>query len=218
MRTTLFLLAFASVSLAQKPQTLIVPYVNPAKGMPTTIDAKTKAVLQRSVNAYAKLKSVEVVVTGDETVRVRKQDKAMSETRQGTAWAFDSKTLTARIGTEFVKISAKQRQVPDKLLRYNIYLDPLTRCFAYGLNPVKDILVKKQRAKLRGSVILQGVRCSVVELIEGDRLLSLAVRPDGLLAGLGSTVGPVGARIRADRRFAYVSINKPLPMSSFRLK
>jgi hypothetical protein len=217
MKNLLFLFGLTVAGVAQEPKTLIIPYVNPAKGMPTSIDAKTKGILQKSLDAYSKLTSVEVVVRGDDVVRVRRQGKAMSESRAGYSWVFDGSTLSIKNGTGTSSMPAKQRQVPELLLPKDIYLDPLTRCFAYQLNPIKELIVKKQKATLNGVVQIGGQRCYVVHLSDGDRLLSLAIRPDGLLASVGSRVGPIGGQIRSERRFSYVSINKPLAKSSFRL-
>ncbi len=181
--------------------------------MPRFADDRAKRLVERSVEAYARLRATRYVSEGRERVEVLQEGvRFRYRTGQRTV-GFDGSTLWVREGQGPVfRASADTRTAAIWLDRLGIQLEPVLRELVRGRNPMRLVLPPEGVAAWSGSEGRGDRSVQLVECLAPGLRLVFGVRPDGLLDSIVvANVDAAGKVLNRSQRVYRYSVAKPSP-------
>ncbi|MCX7800062.1 MAG: hypothetical protein N2109_06920 [Fimbriimonadales bacterium] len=174
--------------------------------LPRFADERARAIVERAVQAYAKLPSTRYVSQGRDRVEVLQEGVRFRYRSGRRTVGYDGTTLWVRDGngpTHFA--TADPRTAALWLDRVGVQLEPVLRELARGRNPMRLLLPPEGLARWAGT---EGKGPSAVQLIEvvtPELRLVFGVRPDGLLDSMGAANVDSAGRVlnRSQRTYRY---------------
>lgn len=196
-----------------------VDYFRERPRPPKFVDSGAKQLLNRAINRYWNIKSLQYRVDDFEISYDR------GKVRQSTpkaAWAFDGKTLTVVLhGKREVRTGpVKQGEVFDQLRKANLGMENFLRSFWLGRNPIQELAKPDMTARTMGQVTINGMKTGILELKARGIQMQVQIRPDGLISNITSHTLDGKGRVTstASRTFTYLGIEKSIPPANFSIK
>jgi len=194
----------------------------PAPKPPVYASKEARRITQSAIAKYDRLRSVifEVVDETGEKHVIALDRKLAKESGPKYAWSFDGVTLAILDKGKARYYSGKGAggNISTYLGRAGTRMDPTARALYRRLNPVKLLVKPGSTVRRKGSVVLGGKKCQVIEVRRKDLRLTMLVRPDGLLQQTTTEAFKGRTRVlRAQRDFKYLAVNTKIGRSSFAL-
>lgn len=181
--------------------------------LPRFADEKAKSLVERAVEAYARLRASRYVSEGRDRVEVIQEGVKFRYRSGARTVGFDGSTLWVRDGNgPAFAATADPRTAAIWLDRLGIQLEPVLRELVRGRNPMRLVLPPEGVAVWAGT---EGQAPKAVQLIEcatpGMRLV-FGVRPDGLLDSIAvANMDAAGKVLNRSQRVYRYSAAAPSP-------
>lgn len=186
---------------------------------PVYADAVARQIAQKAITAYNGLKYIGYDVSGDgETHRVWLSGKAMKESGPEFTWVYNGTTLAIHDHRKKRSYSGKvpPGQISVNLAKLKTRMDPTLRMVFRKANPVKRAIVPAANVRVAGELVLNGMKCQIVEIKRNELEAKLLIRPDGLLAQTTTDISHKGEKLlRSQRSFRYFHVGKPIGRETF---
>ncbi|HEY0867385.1 MAG TPA: hypothetical protein VGE01_08405 [Fimbriimonas sp.] len=199
----------------QKPKTVVfappksatwVRAFTPPIEMPVFASKEAEATVHRMVKAYRGYHGGVVVATNDEgSVRMVYAGNRLKQAGKDSKWSYDGKTLRLTEAGKTRSIDVPRSELIDRLASLGRPMDPFLRSLAVRQVPFQPLLGNRVKAILGGQATVQGLPCTILNLVREGSRASLFVRPDGLVQSLSveSTDARGNVLASSSRRFAY---------------
>ncbi|HRF59789.1 MAG TPA: hypothetical protein PLH94_07740 [Fimbriimonadaceae bacterium] len=194
----------------------------PDSGPPEYGDAKAKPVLNKAIVTYDRLRRVQMRTTSDEGSRTLWiSDGWYRERQTSLEWSYVNGTLTIidRGRSQWYRGKVGKLRIADALGKLGTRMEPMMWSMLQGRNPVQVIFTPAFRVSVQGTVTIDGRKATILAGTAARNRITAAVRTDGLFASMTNlNVDDRGRTVAtSERRFAYDSIGKAMPMTTFAL-
>jgi hypothetical protein len=187
-------------------------------------DAKARAIVDQSLRDYSRLTSISYSVTSQDGTSENMMDGTSFWERQSRyEWAYRSGyfTLRDRATGKVFKGKCRRNAVLNYLKILKSPMDPVLQALLGQRNPIRGWFLPGMKVSSRGSVVLNGIKATAIELRSAELEVSMLIRTDNsLIASVSTRSKDASGRTvyESEREFTYRSVNKQLPAAAFEIK
>lgn len=212
-----------SLSFSPPPDALVVKSFTAREPFPRGVEPEARAVADASVRAYNRLRhGYWTLQEGGAESRIWISGYRARESRKDMNWVYDGTYLSVDLPRK--KAFYRGKKAPGVVLATlrKLGIDPSPTIWQYlsRRNPMLALLAPDVKARVAGTVTVDGAPCKVLEISRPGMRMNVVVRQkDGLWAryywemrdGSGNVVS------QTDRAIRYLSVGSPLDADVFHI-